>query len=174
MTNPEKIVKELLQLLKRAIAPNGCMLVKLDKLFHPQKIECVGLEDEVAQELLKEMKEIKDEKLCSIKDRVDREFSLYVEGSHYKARFIGDDVSLRGLFIRHAEDIEQEKEEFYWNLIDIIFTNLDVHAQLERFIAMEEQNRIANEIHDTVIQKLFGVVCSLKVMENKLTNEGND
>lgn len=174
VTNPEKIVKELLQLLKRAIAPNGCMLVKLDKLFHPQKIECVGLEDEVAQELLKEMKEIKDEKLCSIKDRVDREFSLYVEGSHYKARFIGDDVSLRGLFIRHAEDIEQEKEEFYWNLIDIIFTNLDVHAQLERFIAMEEQNRIANEIHDTVIQKLFGVVCSLKVMENKLTNEGND
>ena len=33
----------------------------------------------------------------------------------------------RGLFIRHAEDIEQEKEEFYWNLIDIIFTNLDIH-----------------------------------------------
>ena len=120
------------------------------------------------------MKKIKAEKLTFIKNCVDCEFYLYVEGSHYKARFIGDDVSLRGLFIRHAEDIKQEKEEFYWNLIDIIFTNLDVHTQLERFIAMEEQNRIANEIHDTVIQKLFGVVCSLKVMENKVSSKGDN
>lgn len=39
---------------------------------------------------------------------------------------------------------------------------------------MEEQNRIANEIHDTVIQKLFGVVCSLKVMENKVSSKGDN
>lgn len=171
MTNPENIIRELLQLLKRAIAPSGCMLVKLDDLFYPHEIEHIGLEEEVVEELLKK---IKAEKLTFIKNCVDCEFYLYVEGSHYKARFIGDDISLRGLFIRHAEDIKQEKEEFYWNLIDIIFTNLDVHTQLERFIAMEEQNRIANEIHDTVIQKLFGVVCSLKVMENKVSSKGDN
>lgn len=171
VTNPEKIVMELLQLLNRTIAPNGCMLVKFDKLFRTQKMEYIGLEDEVVQELLKE---IEEENLSSVKNCAECELDFYVKGSHYRARFIGDDVSLKGLFIRHAEDIKQEKEEFYWNLIDIIFTNLDVHTQLERFIAMEEQNRIANEIHDTVIQKLFGVVCSLKVMENKVSSKGDN
>ncbi|MDO4793805.1 MAG: histidine kinase [Filifactor alocis] len=171
MTNPEKIIKELLQLLKRAIAPEGCMLVKLDSSFHPQKIEHLGLEDEVVEELLKE---IAKDKLESVKKRGNYEFDLYARGERYRTRFIGEDTSLKGLFIRHSEDIEQEKEEFYWKLIDIIFTNLDIHTQLERFITMEEQNRIANEIHDTVIQKLFGVVCSLKVMESKASSKEDD
>lgn len=48
------------------------------------------------------------------------------------------------------------------------FSNLDTYSQMEKFIAMDEQNRIANEIHDTVIQKLFGMTCSLAVLENKL------
>lgn len=171
VTNPEKIVMELLQLLNRTIAPNGCMLVKFDKLFRTQKMEYIGLEDEVVQELLKE---IEEENLSSVKNCAECELDFYVKGSHYRARFIGDDVSLKGLFIRHAEEIEHEKEGFYWNLIKILFANLDIHIELERFIAMDEQTRIANEIHDTVIQKLFGVVCSLKVLENKLSNEGND
>lgn len=50
VTNPEKIVMELLQLLNRTIAPNGCMLVKFDKLFRTQKMEYIGLEDEVVQD----------------------------------------------------------------------------------------------------------------------------
>ena len=41
-------------------------------------------------------------------------------------------------------------------------------------MAVEEQNRIANEIHDTVIQKLFGVTCSLAVLENKIDDIKKD
>ena len=126
VTNPEKIVMELLQLLNRTIAPNGCMLVKFDKLFRTQKMEYIGLEDEVVQELLKE---IEEENSSSVKNCAECELDFYVKGSHYRARFIGDDVSLKGLFIRHAEEIEHEKEGFYWNLIKILFANLDIHIE---------------------------------------------
>lgn len=171
MTNPEKIIKELLQLLKRAIAPGGCMLVKLDGLSYPQKIEHLGFSQEVVEELLKG---IGEDKINSVRNDGDNEFDLHAEGCHYRVRIIGEDTSLKGLFIRRVEDMQREKEDFYWQLINVIFTNLDIHAQLERFITMEEQNRIANEIHDTVIQKLFGVVCSLKVMENKANSKEDD
>lgn len=36
---------------------------------------------------------------------------------------------------------------------------------MEAYISAEEKNRIADEIHDTVIQKLFGLTCSLKELE---------
>ena len=131
-----------------------------------------------------EIQEVEQWEKCINSVRVDFDCDIYITGSNAKllsgelATYLGgryvEFVVFPFSFEEYLESIKQEKEEFYWNLIDIIFTNLDVHAQLERFIAMEEQNRIANEIHDTVIQKLFGVVCSLKVMENKLTNEGND
>lgn len=44
----------------------------------------------------------------------------------------------------------------------------EIHSQWERHIVSEEQNRIANEIHDTVIQRLFGMACSLQVLEKGL------
>lgn len=171
MTNPERIIKELLQLLRRTIAPEGCVLVKLDGLSHLQKTEHLGFEEEVVEELLKATSE---DRIDSVRNRGDSEFDLVVGECHYRAKLIGEDVSLKGVFICRVEDAEQEKENFYWKLIDVIFTNLDIHAQLEHFITMEEQNRIANEIHDTVIQKLFGVVCSLKVMENKANSKADN
>ena len=58
-------------------------------------------------------------------------------------------------------------KDFYLQLIKTVFNNLDTYAQIERYVAVEEQNRIANEIHDTVIQKLFGITCNLAVLESK-------
>jgi signal transduction histidine kinase len=39
------------------------------------------------------------------------------------------------------------------------------------FARNDEKNRIANEIHDTVIQKLFGIACSLRILELEVGNE---
>ncbi|NLU23714.1 MAG: sensor histidine kinase, partial [Clostridiales bacterium] len=53
---------------------------------------------------------------------------------------------------------------FYPRLIDLLFKNLDSQRSIESYIAREEQERIAAEIHDTVLQKLFGAACRIRVM----------
>ena len=49
-----------------------------------------------------------------------------------------------------------------------------MQRSLEEGIIKEEQRRIASEIHDTVIQKLFGIACSLRALQcaaNGMTGE---
>lgn len=163
MTNPEKIIHELSLLLKRAIAPSGCILIKFDSTGLPERKEVCGIEKSLTEEMLAELESVRGEAKRNNGERI----LLHSGEGLYEARLIGEPITSGGIFIRKTSDEGQENEDFYWSLIEIIFSNLDTHSQMERFITMEEQNRIANEIHDTVIQKLFGVVCSLKVLESK-------
>ncbi|MDO5096555.1 MAG: histidine kinase [Peptostreptococcaceae bacterium] len=164
MTNSEKIIHELSRLLKRTIAPSGCILMKFDNAGLLEHQEICSIDEDKAPEILKEIEEAKSRR--GFKDKEDT-MTLEVSGERYEARLIGSSIVTGGMFIRKKSDVGQENEDFYWSLIEIIFSNLDTHNQMERFITMEEKNRIANEIHDTVIQKLFGVVCSLKVLDNQ-------
>lgn len=165
MTNPEKIIKELSILLKRSIAPSGCALLKFDVLGLIEKIENYNIQKDVLDKIIDELH--LDKRLN--KKNINIPYQLFnYSGDIYEIRIIGDTICSSGAFIRNKSDYGQENEDFYWKLIEIIFINLDTHSQMEKFITMDEQNRIANEIHDTVIQKLFGAVCSIKIIENSL------
>lgn len=63
------------------------------------------------------------------------------------------------------KELLRREREFYVRLCGIIFRGLDMQSQMEAYISAEEKNRIADEIHDTVIQKLFGLNCGLKELE---------
>lgn len=165
MTNPEKIIRELTLLLGRAIAPSGCILIKMDGSGHTDRIENNGMDNDLADRILSE---INKSQALGRTEEYSNQIAVDSLSSQYDIRRIGEDICPRAIFIRKKSDEGQEHEAFYWNLIRIIFSNLDIHNQLEHFIAMEEQSRIANEIHDTVIQKLFGVVCSLKILQMNL------
>lgn len=63
---------------------------------------------------------------------------------------------------------------FLSELISGAFERLTLEEVKERLVITEEQNRIANEIHDSVLQKLFSLSCgifSLIKSLNKCTNE---
>lgn len=51
--------------------------------------------------------------------------------------------------------------QFLGELISIAFERLDLEGINERLLVSEEQNRIANEIHDNVLQRLFSMSCSI-------------
>ena len=89
-------------------------------------------------------------------------------GNKYEVISIGEATYVSGVLVRKISEIFKDEKDFYLYLIKSVFNNLDTYSQVERFVAVEEQNRIANEIHDTVIQKLFGITCSLAVLENKV------
>lgn len=167
MVDSGKIIGELSTLIRNAIASRGCILLKFDKQEKIEHYLNSGIEEAHVERLI--------DKVLFEKDRINGEdwrknILVTIEDYTYELKLIGERSNQRGAVIRYASDCKQKNEKFYWQLIDIIFTNLDTYSQIENFIIQEEQNRIANEIHDIIIQKLFGITCTLKVLETDAKN----
>lgn len=64
--------------------------------------------------------------------------------------------------------MDRDKEMKHFNkLVGIMLKRIDLEEIGGGLIASEEQNRIANEIHDTVLQKLFAISCNVFILENQ-------
>lgn len=64
--------------------------------------------------------------------------------------------------------------EYLAELSEIMLERIHMDQMMDQMIIIEEQNRIANEIHDSVSQRLFGIVYalhSLQVKGQELTEE---
>lgn len=167
MNNSDRILSSLAELLRKAVAPSGCILLKFDSEGMIEKSAYSGMDEALANDIIDNINIELNRECYGI------EFNDLICSSHdgaYEVRMIGNTILYRGAFIRKKDNISYENEEFYWNLIELIFSNMDVYSQTESFIIMEEQNRIANEIHDTALQKLFGIACNLKVTEMKIAD----
>ncbi|WP_423800228.1 sensor histidine kinase [Neobacillus sp. SAB-20_R2A] len=57
--------------------------------------------------------------------------------------------------------------EYLAELSEIMFEKLHMDQMMDQMIIIEEQNRIANEIHDSVSQRLFGIVCAMHSLQVK-------
>lgn len=167
MNNSDRILSSLAELLRKVVASSGCILLKFDSEGMIEKSAYSGMDAALANEIIDNINIELNREFYGI------EFNDLISSSHdgrYEVRMIGNTILYRGAFIREKQNISCENEDFYWNLIELIFTNMDIYSQTETFIIMEEQNRIANEIHDTVLQKLFGIACNLKVTEMKIAD----
>lgn len=60
--------------------------------------------------------------------------------------------------------------EFLAELSEIMLERIYMDQVMDQMIVIEEQNRIANEIHDSVSQRLFGIVYSLHSLQVKSKN----
>ncbi len=171
MVDSDKIISELSTLIRKAIASRGCILLKFD---NQEKIEYYlnsGIDEAHVEYLIDEVL-FNQNGINGVDWR--QNIPITIEDCTYELKLIGEHSDQRGAVIRYASDCNQKNEKFYWQLIDIIFTNLDTYGQIENFIIQEEQNRIANEIHDIIIQKLFGVICTLKILEINAKNLSED
>ncbi|WP_438315328.1 sensor histidine kinase [Sporosarcina sp. FA9] len=64
--------------------------------------------------------------------------------------------------------------EYIANLSEIMLERIHMDQMAGQMLVVEEQNRIANEIHDSVSQRLFGIVYSLHNLEVKNKNSPNN
>ncbi len=166
--NPERVFRELALLLKRTVAKEGLILLKFANAGYIERVENCGIDEKLVNPLMEEIDLWKNAKHF---ERSGISYLVLQQGDgDYESFLIGEELGACGAVIRKRSEETAEKEDFYWRLIEIIFKNLDVYAQMEKFITMEEQHRIANEIHDTVIQKLFGMACKLKVLDEQLAS----
>ena len=165
MTDPKKIMEKLSMLLRNNNLYQEFVLVKFERDDFPEIIENCGIEKDTYDDISEKIR-LKDED----SDNSENSEILKIEsfGNIYELIKIGESDYLSGVLIRRASELHDDGKDFYLHLIKTVFNNLDTYAQIERYVAVEEQNRIANEIHDTVIQKLFGITCNLAVLESKV------
>lgn len=170
ITSRQQIMDEMAGLITRTISPEGCLLLKL-KIEAGQNIESLsscGIASSIVPAILEELERLYLENEKSAGDKIT------VDGRSYQIHLIGRGILLPGILVLpvRREDTplsksRQEMAQFYFRMIDTVLKNMDVQKSVEDGIIREEQHRIACEIHDTVIQKLFGIACSLKVLESQ-------
>ncbi len=168
MTDPYKVMEELGLILWRTIAPEGCVLVKLCPDGTVEKQTFCGIEEPLASRIADAAFKQKDTDEEDGGGSLWQETVFSVEQVQFESIAIGKFQPLQGLLIRKRTDAGRsfsEMDGVYCGLAEIIFRNLDVQNQLEEYITAEEQHRLAGEIHDTVLQKLFGIACSLKLLK---------
>ena len=165
MTDPKKIMEKLSMLLRNNNLYREFVLVKFERDDFPEIVESCGIEKDIYDDISEKIK-FQDED----SDNSENSEILKIEssGNIYELIKIGESDYLSGILIRRSSELHDVGKDFYLQLIKTVFNNLDTYAQIERYVAVEEQNRIANEIHDTVIQKLFGITCNLAVLESKV------
>jgi signal transduction histidine kinase len=87
-----------------------------------------------------------------------------------------DTCFLETLAIKHMEDLVQEKantlEQYnvlpiFMEIAGIVLKKLELDDIGEKLLISEEQNRIANEIHDIALQKLFAISCNLYILSTR-------
>ena len=169
MTDPKKIMEKLSMLLRKNKLYSEFILIKFAREGVPEIIESYQTDRERFDDIVKRIKFWNETYTNTISKEVYNEI-FYMEsgGNKYEVISIGEATYVSGVLVRKISEIFKDEKDFYLYLIKSVFNNLDTYSQVERFVAVEEQNRIANEIHDTVIQKLFGITCSLAVLENKV------
>lgn len=168
MTDPKKIMEKLSILIRKHMMYSQFIIIKFERDDVSEIIESYGIKQEACDNIVRRIKSWNRQHNVMKSEKGNEEFYLVEEGERYEVIPIGEIDYMSGALVRRASDKIRDEKDFYSHLIKTVFYNLDTYSQIERFVAVEEQNRIANEIHDTVIQKLFGITCSLAVLENKI------
>lgn len=107
--------------------------------------------------------EINENKTAYILSLVKNDFKIYgILCAELKAYDIGN----------HENEI-LNKIRFLSKVSAMGFSNIEVGELSEKLVADKERNRIADEIHDGVLQKLFGLSCALFNISKKISLREN-
>ena len=166
MTDSERVLGELATLISASVSPEGCVLIRRNEEQMIREIIIRGMPEQQGEELVSRATAMsRKEGALRVNGRFFELFSLESSG--------GNGLLIMGAPVQENDadranslkELIRREREFYVRLCGIIFRGLDMQSQMEAYISAEGKNRIADEIHDTVIQKLFGLNCGLKELE---------
>ena len=166
MNDAERVLSELATLVAGSVSPHGAVLLRWSEEQTIQEVIIRGMPQKQGEELVSR---VVSQEVCPATLRVSGQtYEVFpLEGSGGGGILMmevanPDDLEAEGPIMA---ELTRREREFYVRLCGIIFRGLDMQSQMEAYISAEEKNRIADEIHDTVIQKLFGLNCGLKELE---------
>jgi len=168
ITEPGKVMEEITGLLRRTVAHQGCLLVKTGPMRQVERAYNSGLPSAHEDYLLEHFEEL------AVSSDTETEYAIIdVMESMYRLIPISGPYGVTGIMVAPTGENDtgnfevEVHQRFYLYLAGVLLQNLDMQEMVEDSIVSEEQARIVNEIHDTVIQKLFVVACNLRLLETQ-------
>lgn len=100
---------------------------------------------------------------------LDRRFAIVpIRTTHKSYGILGCEINIYKEGIIYRNNLYQL--QFLSELMPTTLERLYLEEVNERLLLSEEQNRIANEIHDSVLQRLFGLSCGIFSLIKRLDN----
>ena len=166
--SPEKLTKEITSFLIKCTQREAAFFWLID--LNEQKSYLANTTDNfnIEEELKKEWHNISENK---------ESFIGTINGEHFWMNIIrtSKNVGVLGIKVISFSEVRNtfllnRTFEFIAELSKIMLERIYMDQMMDQLIIIEEQNRIANEIHDSVSQKLFGIVYSLHSLQIKSEN----
>ncbi|WP_158385969.1 sensor histidine kinase [Clostridium aceticum] len=118
------------------------------------------LKEEIRCEVIKKWSAIiKKDTPVELNIKSNQLLLISIKSSYRVYGILGIDITYVDSGVSYKETLEQLK--FLSNLSSITLEKFQLEQVNEELLISEEQNRIANEIHDSVLQRLFSVSCSM-------------
>lgn len=170
--SPRSIIEEMTHSLKKCMKSDSAFFWLTDLNHKTSHFAATFDSADMEVELKRKWQTVKGKRNPFI-DRLN--------GAPYGMKIIrtSDYVGIIGIGItsfRHTEDqfLRDSAFDFWSEMCEIMLERLHLDQVMDQMIVLEEQNRIANEIHDSVSQRLFGIVCSLYSLQVKGQRMTND
>lgn len=166
--NKESLINVILDHIGGTLNVPSILFIEFQEKKEQVETYAHGLSEKSIDHLVKQV-DAKD--YCKTYETEDIEILRYEKG------FIGIPIrhtySTFGILIV-SNTINIEELRFIAYVSGMIFKKIELETVNQELLLSEEQNRIANEIHDSVLQKLFGVSCSLFTTAKKIETIESD
>lgn len=173
--NKNELIELILEHTKRTVETNRIGFFSYENQY---KIICTALKEENRPALKKLETEIIKQWDCIVEKNSAVE--LYADNSCYLAISVKSNYMNYGILVvevgsskKNFNQIEKmDQIKFFADLSSIVLEKFELENVSDKLLITEEQNRIANEIHDSVLQRLYSTSFAIYGLMKKL-NKAN-
>lgn len=175
--NKSNLIELIIKHTKKIIKTNIVMFYCLDKnndltLCGEENMEA-DFKEKATYELANNYKEVINSEQAVDIIIAQRRFVLTaVKSSYLPYGIIGVELNGELENLYYDEAIEQLK--LLAELSAVAIERFEIEQVNQRLLISEEQNRIANEIHDSVLQRLFSISCGIFAVNRNITKISTD
>lgn len=163
--SPKLIIEEITHALKKCTKSEEAFFWLTDHSRKNSHIAATCAPDLIEAELIQKWKTFAGEKKPFINKLNGTPFGMKIVRTSNNVGILGIQINIS----RETEEsfLQNQPFKFLGELSEIMLERLHMDQIMNQMIVAEEQNRIANEIHDSVSQRLFGIVCALHNLQVK-------
>lgn len=163
--SPERLTKEIMSSLRNCTQTNETFFWLINRKTHVSYLENSTDIDEVEANLDKDWIHIRQKRESFIQTFHNEKYWMKTIRTSLYDGVLG--MKATSLNESNQAFLLKRTFEFLAELSEIMLERIRMDYMMDQMIVIEEQNRIANEIHDSVSQRLFGMVYSLHSLKVK-------
>jgi two-component system, NarL family, sensor histidine kinase LiaS len=162
---PKKVTEVITAHLIKLTQSNGAFFWLTDLNHEHNFIAATANKLEIESQLMNEWTSFKGNREPFVREVNNTLFWVKViSSSNY--------VGVMGIEVSNSSDTDKSfllnrPFEFLAEFSEIMLERIHIDEITDQMLLVEEQNRIANEIHDSVSQRLFGIVCGLHSLHSR-------